>query len=174
MSALSSWIPPAEGLLPKWLLFVRPALPPSHMHSTHSLTPHPPLTHPGLPRLDPKLDPSLQHPGVHIARLQPHAHGPARAQTRPRNLALEPHVRHLDVPDERDTVLRRVPHHRARVLPARAVDVWGGVCALCQRVVRVWDYAVGEAACGAGVGEHGESGLDGCAVGVVCAGVRKG
>lgn len=71
-----------------------------------------PLTNhsPGLPRLDPKLHPSLQHARVHVARLQPHLRRPAGQAARARNLAVVAHLRHLDVSDQRDPLLRRIPH----------------------------------------------------------------
>lgn len=115
-STLATWIPPAEGLLPKWLLFVR-------RPQKHSLIRNPTLAQntqitrdptnpntPGISRLNPKLHPILQHPNLHLARVQPHLHRPARQATRARNLALEPYVRHLDVPDVCDSLLRCVQY----------------------------------------------------------------
>lgn len=142
-------------------------------HTSNTLLLRPPLTRPGLPRLNPQLDPSLQHPDLHLARLQPHPRGPPRKATRARHLAQLTHIRNLDVPDQHHPVLRRVPHQRASVLPARHLDVCGCVCALWKRVVYLWDDAVGEAACGAGDCQHGEFGLDGHSVGILCeVGVR--
>lgn len=115
---------------------------------------------PGLPRLNPKLHPSLQHPLLHLARLQPHLRRPARQTARARNLAVVAHLRHLDLPHKRDSLLRRVSHQRAGVLPAGHLDVRGCVCALCERVVCVWHDEVGEAACGTGGCEYGEFGVD--------------
>ena len=152
-SALSSWIPQAEGLLPKWLLFVRsahysPLQPPTTLTTipvTSAI-----LTLSGIRRLYPQLHSGLQHLNLHLPRLQPNLRRSARQATRARNLAQQPHIRHLDIPHLRNPVLRRLQHQQPGVLSTRDLDVCRCVCALWQRVVCIWDHEVGKAACGAG------------------------
>jgi hypothetical protein len=163
MDALQAYLPQAEGLLPKWLLLVRPA--------TRLKTPHMLTKTPGLDNILRQQHPILHNPALHLARLQPDVHGPAPENTRARNRALEPYIRDLDVPYRHGALLRRVQHQRSRVLSIGHVELCGGLGTLYERVVCVWDDEVGEAVGRAADCCEYEFGVDVLAVGVVCQGI---
>lgn len=161
------YLPPDEGLLPKWLFFVstkRPSLrsqgraqnpqrPLESFTTTATLQKSHALTIPRLGRRDLPCQqhPILRHPALHPANLQPHDRDP-----RPR-----PHLRHLDPADGPRARLRRLPHHRAGVVSIGYGDVRGRRRAFLQRVALLSNGEVGVAAGGAGDYQCREFGVDG-------------
>jgi hypothetical protein len=78
-STLMSLIPQTPGLLPQWLLLVHPPYPVLQSDILANTT---------IDCVDIRwqLDPSIQHPALYVARVQPHIHRPAAcgAETRHR------------------------------------------------------------------------------------------
>ena len=158
MSSLTSYLPPADGFLPKWLLFVRP-------------TKNSPQTTPQTTRIltqttDLRRLPRQQHPSLLLPHWLPASL--RRHHTFTRHSAQRPHLRHLDRPQLHHQTVRRIPHRQPGRVRDHALDVRRGVCALCAGVVGVRDCEAGQGACWAVGGEHCYYYLDGDAVGGVC------
>lgn len=177
MSGVLNYLPPADGLLPKWLLFVRS--PPFHPNQTIN----PLLISPSdLHSLD-----GQQHPGLHLPRPHPKSllravqhTDPLRRKTprRPspkhnpdhvaRDAAVGAHLRDLDGHHGRRASLRRVPHRAPPDIRACVLDVRGRVGALHERVVDLQDDQMGEWVGGPGDCVDHVDDMDVVAVGFLC------
>lgn len=144
MDTIISYLPAAEGYLPNWLLFVRArsiAIGPSPCPSNNVYTP-------GLDRLR-----RQQRASLHLAR--PHTTSLLRRQRRrrlTRDATERAHVRHLDAAVIGRAPVRCVQYHEQGRLRDRLRLIPGCLCALCQRVARHGQHALGKRVGGPRVG----------------------
>jgi hypothetical protein len=156
MDSLTSYLPPFDGFLPKWLLFVRSPPPRLQTPQTNNLTP--PIDLNRLPR--------QQHPSLLLPRRLPASL--RRHHALPRHAPQRPHLRHLDGSQLHHPLVRRVPHRQPGRVRDYLVDFRDCFRTLCAGVVGLWDGQVGERVGGPVGCEYGYGELDGGAVGGVC------
>ena len=162
---MTSLLPPHPGLLPKWLLLVKPF---PHCQDSQLILM---LRYQGFRHLGCKQRTSLQYLSIY----SPCLFGSLLVQVIlrcgqcfSRHPPIRSHLWYMDLLVLCDPPVRRLPHLRPNCLSISTLDLSGCMESFYERVDRLWIHLLGQGAGGTGGRSHREFVVDANAVGLVC------